>query len=388
MFIIIWLIVFLYAIRLKIINHPAFIFNVFFALFICVLAFLEVGLLKDGTIFLNPDEPWFSMEAQRPLQEILVNHKRYLAYILYSHSTYVLVGEWGFKIQSLPFALLSAMILYDASGKKNALWLFPIVFGYVYFLATLHMRDLMIICTSLYFALKVSRGGSKEIITWSAIAMLFFSVLRPEFSIMWFFIMIWLLACYWAKNKFFMIFVIPVILSFISFAFFSDVFVNIASYFYPERIKSYVDDRAVELDSIFYFNDNINALIRQLITPLPTSKISYMLNYGLATNLFFQEIFRMVLMSLFYIMSIALLFNLKKSYLLIKENRFLQVLFAIALINTYLYAIYRDGGGSSRNKLYPIIWVYVVFLNIYTFRISKYVEHQLQKKFYRLDTTS
>lgn len=86
----------------------------------------------------------------------------------------------------------------------------------------------------------------------------------------------------------------------------------------------------------------------------------------------------MILMMSFYLMSALLLFKWKKVCNILKNNRFLQVLFTIAVINTILYAIYRDGGGSSRNKLYPIMFAYVTFITLYVFRIEQYIKVKLR----------
>jgi hypothetical protein len=371
-FLILWLFVFLYAMRLRIITHPAFIFNVFVALCIGALAFVDIGLVTDPNMYIFSDEKWFSPEAKRPLEEIISSHKRYLAYILFSHSTYLFAGEWAFKIQSIPFALFSSLILYDATRKKSTLWLFPIVFSFIFFLATLNLRDVILFSAMLFFMLKVSRSKLPGIITWSTLTILFFSVIRPEYSIVCFFIMCWVLVNNRVKNKF-LVLIIPAVTVIVLFVFFENAIFGIANYFYPGRVSHYVSDKAVELGQIPFLNDNATALVRQLITPLPLSKIIFIYNNEVPGRRILYEILRMIMMISYYFMFVVVLIKWKKAYYFLVQNRFIQILFMMAVINTVLYAIYRDGGGGSRNKLYPFILVYVFFINFYIFRIKKYV---------------
>lgn len=367
-----WFLVFLYAVRLKVISHPAFIFNIFAALFICVIAFLEIELLNDGYLYLYPDEPRFSAWAQEPFLDIINRHKRYLIYVLFSHSTYSFAGEWAFKIQSVPFALLSSLMIYDVTKQKNTLWLFPVVFGYLYFLATLNLRDSIVISAMLFFLLKISRSESKGIIIWSMFAMAFFSIIRPEYSIVCSIVMVWVLVNRGIRNKFFVL-IVPSIIVTVLFVFFEDAIFGIADYFYPGRVAKYVAFRSPGLDAIPFLNDNATALVRQLFTPIPISKINFLLTHGPSYNLVVMEIFRMILMTSFYFMFLAVLFKWKKAYSYLKENRFLQVLFMLAVINTILYAIYRDGGGGTRNKLYPFILIYIMFGKMYLYQIRSHI---------------
>lgn len=377
MFLLLWFVVFLYAVRLNIINHPAFVINVVIALLIAASSFVNLGLVIDSNLYIFPDESRFSAWSQEPLTEIIRRHHRYLMYVLFSHFTYDLAGEWAFKIQSIPFALFTCLILYDATKQKNTLWLFPVIFSFLYFLATLHLRDSILICAMLFFALQVSRSGFNGVIVWSVLAILFFSVIRPEYSIVWAFILIWMYVNNFIKNRF-LILVLPAITVTFLFIFFEDAIFWIANYFYPGRVAIYVADRAVELGSIPFLNDNAAAIVRQLITPLPFSKLIYMYNNEVPTRRVIYEMLRMILMVSYYFMFVAVLFKWKKAYNLLRENRFIQILFMMAVINTILYAIYRDGGGGTRNKLYPFILVYIVFINIYVFRIKKYVSNKTQ----------
>jgi hypothetical protein len=290
----------------------------------------------------------------------------------------MLADEWVFKIQSLPFALLTCLVLFDATKKKSAMWLFPIVFAYLYFLATLNMRDMIIVCAMLFFSLKASRSGTNGIIFWSGLSMLFFSLIRPEFTIVWFILMLVLLLTHMSKISFTKLFSIPILSVVVLYVFFPEPLIYVSEYLYPKRIGIYTSNRMEAVTNVPFLNANAASLVRQLFTPLPTSKLSYMLTEGITPNLIIMEIFRMILMMSFYLMSALLLFKWKKVCNILKNNRFLQVLFTIAVINTILYAIYRDGGGSSRNKLYPIMFAYVTFITLYVFRIEQYIKVKLR----------
>ncbi|MDH5652059.1 MAG: hypothetical protein OEZ39_09400 [Gammaproteobacteria bacterium] len=365
MFSLVCLFVIIYAAKLGVLRHPAFILNYVFAVFIVLFSFSEVLFFNEQTFYINSDEVWFANEAKLSLLEIWAKHTRYFLYIAYSHTTYLLTGEWGFKLQSVPFALLIALILYDGVKKIEILWLFPFFLGYIFFISTLNMRDTMVICIMLFYMLKISTANVKWLLVLSLVVANLCLYIRPEYFYVCFLLMFWVLISRTVRGGLFVLCVIPSFFIIFSYIYIGDLVFSIAKIIYPVRIDSYLNETAVEITNVPFMNSNAASIVRQLLTPLPSSKINYFLTQGLSQNLFLLEFFRIIMMTSYYIMALMLMYKWRSTYAVMRDNIFLHAIFIMAVINTLLYAIYRDGGGASRNKLYPIILVLCLFVSVY-----------------------
>ncbi len=356
---------FYYAKKMRILYHPAFLLNVVACFFVALLSFGEVLILSPENFFPRLDENFFVNAAKEDFSTIISGNNRYLGFIIFSHLTYITSCEEALKFQLLPFALFILLVVYDFTRKKNALWLFPVVWGYIYMLATLAMRDTILIAGMLGILLKLSRAESKLAFgCWSFWGLVFFSFLRPEYSIVLFLTILWYCGAVRFKKKFFATYFIPSFLILLVFIFSNSFVIEVGNVFYPGRIESYKEDFVETGSSVPFLGDNLNALLRQLFTPLPSSKMVYLLSHGPSSNLVLKEVFRIVIMLGFYIMLLFLLFRPKAVYFLLRNNYFLQLLFIVSVINTIFYAVYRSGGGSTRNKVFPIFLVFIIYIKL------------------------
>jgi len=367
--------VFIYAYKLGVLKSGAFFFNIIVALFIGTLSFSEGALLTPELFFVRLDEITFYEESIRSAGSIFNEHWRYLGYIIFSHFTYLTGGEYFFKIQSIPFALLSSLILYDVTRKKISLWLFPVVFSYILFLSTLHMRDAMIIFGILFFVLRLSRcKRSTSIFLWTSVASVYFLTIRFEFSIIIFLIGIWLvivnnykikpsIAFFYPSLGLVILFIVPYTATFL---------INISNYFFPGRAELYLMLREDEVTSFPLLNENASSLLRQLLTPIPTSLIGRIFGDEIPANLYLSDLFRLLLMVFVYFTTFLLLFYYRKVLVILRKEKFPQILLLFSVIVSILYSIFGDGGGDTRNKVYPFILLFYLFVMIFRIRLKTF----------------
>lgn len=358
----------LYAKYLKVLYYKYFIFNVIFSFFILSIALLEVIILKDNTLFVMPDEQFYYHEAQNSFHEIFQEHSRYLLYILLSYLNFNVGGAFNLKIQSLGFVLLTLLLIYDYTKRKEVFLLFPLVFPYLYHLSTFNLRDPLIIFLVLLFILILSRTQKLFFIIVSTTCFFVFLYIRPEFSILF------MVVCSWRALKFLNIGIgiksLLFICCFIFFIFvlYIDTFANLfLPSFISDRVLFYLAERSMEVSNIPFLNSNMTSFIRQLLTPFPTSKINMLIYDGIQLdgNLLFKELYRISLMTFVYLMFFLIIINYRKAIEILSKSLFLQLFFIFSLIITILYSIYGDGGGSTRNKIYPFLFLFILNINIF-----------------------
>lgn len=359
--------VIIYAYKLGVLKSGAFCFNIFIAAFIATLSFFEGEILTPDFYFIRLDESTFYRESITSLNYIVSEHWRYLGYILYSHLTYITGGEFLFKIQSIPFALLSSLVLYDLTKNKLSLWLFPIFFSYIFFLSTLHMRDSMIIFGVLYFVLQLSRCHKGAcIIGWTSLAILYFITLRLEFAIIFFLVGTWILLVNKLKFNIKTAFIYPPFILIVLFIipYTTTLLIEISNYFFPGRAEVYLLIREEEVTSFPLLNANASSFIRQIITPIPTSLLIRVLGSEIPVNLYLSDLFRFLIMIFVYTTISFLLVNFWKAYNIFIRCSFIQILLIISVIVSIVYSIYGDGGGDSRNKIYPYLFLFILLMKM------------------------
>ena len=365
----------MYTLRLRLQRHPAFWINVFLAVFIIFLSYAERLLLLEGTFYSFPDERFFANAATFPFSEIIVQHSRYLIFVLFSRVTIVSFGEWALKLQSVPFGLLTGLLLYDATRKINLLYFFPILFGYFLMLSTLMLRDAIIIFFNLFFLLNISRSKNSISLLWYAIAVAFFSFIRPEFAYVYILIFTWLTATFFLKQNVFLRFILPSVLVTVVFVVAIDLVVSVSDFFYPDRAITYLSNRDVELQRLWFLPENLSALIRQIVTPIPTSLMRRLVSQEMGDGLIIKDIFRVLLMTTFYIMTVSLAVKPRRAFSVLSKNYFIIYLLIFSVIVTIAYAIFGDGGGSTRNKVYPYLLIFCLFFLTYEFKVKSLVSY-------------
>jgi hypothetical protein len=369
-------IVLVYAYKLKILSNPGFLLNIIVAFLIGILSVIEGLAITPDFFYVRLDEKWFYYESVSDLNYIFNNHFRYFLYLAYSNLSYLLGGDYIFKFHLIPFAILTSLVLFDITRLKSVLYFFPLVFGYIYFLSTIHMRDMLIVFFCLFFLFKLTETKRPAFVIFFTI--LFFLTLRAEFIIVFLFTYIWMKSEVIFNKGFIINYFIPglLILIVISLPNFTDLVVGISDLFFPGRMSLYLALRSEEVSKLPFLTENASSIIRQLITPFPWSKIRSLVTEPIGTNLILKEVFRVIMMSTYFLMIIYLMFNLRKVVEIMNESKFLRLLFAVSIQVTILYAIFGDGGGASRNKLFPIILVFLIFNSVIEktqfFNLNKY----------------
>lgn len=266
------------------------------------------------------------------------------------------------KLQSVPFSLLTLMVLFDVTRKNLTLILYPIIFGYLYFLSTLNMRDSMLIFLMLASIKLVTEAGITKAFVCAVSFLILFYFIRPEYSYIWVFLYLWYLL---SKSRLPIKYTVyaPALTIVVAYVWFDEFIYLLIDYFQPGRLDVYLAERFVA-DGNVLLNPNLIGFIRQLFTPNPYSKVVELFDIGYTDNLFFKEVFRIIMMSGFYLLCLLLVVKFRGLIRLVRNNDFMKVLLMFSIIHTILYAIYGDGGGASRNKVYPYIFVFLAYVMI------------------------
>lgn len=363
-----WVLVFLYAKKLKINRTRAFWFVIFSTTFLVYLSLAEVLLVSPEDIYSRLDESYFLRIAGLSFNEILAEGSRYRLFHLYNYLTYNTLFGWhlSLKIHLVAFSMLIMLVLYDSTRNIYAIWLFTIVFSYIIFLSTLNMRDVILIFMTLYSLLGLVRARRQRTIFWIVLPSLLLLLIRPQAAFFYLLASIWI-GVFAKKTKTpFVAYFVPagIIIGVIVLnQFFQQAIVYLQLYT-PFNPEPYLQERSGEITRIPFLGENVNALVRQIITPLPTSKLGEILAGGMSANFYLYEISRSVMMLSVYMLIGYLMLHWRYLGNAFKHNKFLGALLIMAVLYTAAYAIFSDGGGDSRNKLYPFFLFYVLFLQI------------------------
>jgi len=347
-----------------VLKKNAFWFNIAVALTILAIGIIELHLFSPDEWFTKLDEQTFIKWAQQSVSEIKAKGNRYFLFIILTRETLGSAGEGlALKVQSIPFAILTSLVIYDATKLRVTLWLFPIIFSFLFFFATLVMRDSIIIFVTIWLCLKVSRSKAASLPMWTALGWAFYYFIRPEAGWLFLFTLLWYFIYRFLKRDVVVIYFIPTFLIlFIFVTPIADYLIDFVGIYYGDRIDLYTINRSQELKNLPFISENAAATIRQLFTPFPLSKLARFLTIGAGENLYIYEFVRMIMMSSFYFLTLYCLIFWRKIWRVFAQNDFLKLVFGIALAYTLAYAIYADGGGDSRNKIYPYLLLYLFFV--------------------------
>lgn len=359
------LLVLVYASRLGLLGSKELWFNIFVVFSLTYFSISETVLLSSDQVFFRLDEAFFYNEALAGFKEIIDGHDRYLLFILYNHLALesALYSPYVLKFHLVPFALLIGLLIYDATKNSKSLLIYPLFFSYIVVLSTLNMRDVLIISATLYASIKLSRSIGVSSFFWMFFPAVFFLFIRPEASVFWLLASMWYILFVYLKRKTFIVYVVPAVAIILLFTMsFESSLLKLSSYFFSaERIEYYVHDRSSELDVIPFLSENAVAMIRQLVTPLPHSKIIKILDGDPGPNLYVYEISRAIMMICVYGLVLMSFFRFRVIKNNFENNDCVKIIFAIALFYSLGYSIFSDGGGDSRNKLYPFLFLYLVY---------------------------
>ena len=359
-----WLVAFIYAHKLEVLNKASFWFNLFIVFLLAFLGIVELEIFSADNWFSRLDEQTFVDWGQLPMSEISPKNHRYFLYILLTHLTLKTGGGLlALKLQCTSFAVLSSLVIFDATRRKDSLWLFPILFSFLFFFSSLVMRDMIIIFVTLWLCLWISRLSIFYLPVWAILGWCFYFHIRPEAGLFFLFALVWYVFHKVSRLGFIFTYCLPTAIAFIIFVTpLVDYIIEILRFFYTERIDLYVYQRSEAIKIIPFFSDNFTAVLRQLFTPFPVSKLIDILKNGGGENLFIYELLRMHMLVVFYFLIFYCLAKWRSVLKVLSKNDFLKLLFGITVAYTLAYSLHSDGGGDTRNKVYPYLLLFIVFL--------------------------
>jgi hypothetical protein len=346
-------------------KNKYFIYNIIFALTLCIFTTLESLYYRDS-IFILPDEfGYLKMSNNIDFIDIIkAIHERYMAYILHVKIATLISPDYILKIINIPLIII--LMIYLTKKYNNILILKygPLFIPYLYIMSVNNMREVM--ANLVFFILLFNIVDIKiknihyviilSVLLWSLrmqwFVVLFFSVLLLQFKQSPFII------------KKVMYTLITIVLIALMMPFFNDKYsqyLGLSSFnnFNPTDV---IHDN-LELSGMSEIELFITAILKQLLTPLPTSKIEFLLfSNSMSNNLYLSEISRIIMNTVFYCMIIYTLFHIKSFYRFIMNNKANYVLFLVSVSTSLIYAFYMFGSGGSRTKLFPIILLFLFYV--------------------------
>ena len=337
-----------------------FLINLVIISLLFLLHLIELWVFNNKSLLLQPDEIFFYNEASSQTIRDTLHHllERYGLFILIDQLLLVFGNTLILKLFNIFFLTLFIMFLYKKYNNFLILKYFPVFLPFMYFLAFQNLRDII---TILIFFILMHLSSQKLrfpiLLKIVALSLLLWS-LRPQ----WFMVLIAIFfitkfAISTFKYKF-----IYLILSFIALIFsYAYLTGQLSGIIWSIKATS---ERRMELLNVRVKSGLLAYLIgifKQIFTPLPTSKIAQIFSSDRSSNLYLIEISRIVMQTGLYFLIIYMLIHIKSFVKFVKENQYNLMLFWAAVINTILYGIYRMGSGGSRNKLFPVILLFLFF---------------------------
>lgn len=333
--------------------------NYFIISFLSFIYLSETFCIADKIFFMFDEEYFYQEALNKTYSSIFLNIlSLYNVYFFFVKS--VLEGFHFpvlLKIINVFFSIW-LMILFSRKYENNEIIrYYPIFLPYLFTLSFTNMRDsmmLLVFFSLIYFLTK--KKSIKEYIIIFILSFLLIS-LRP----MWLLMIYgsYLLILFLRGNIF--IKIGSLILIGIILIFSIDFLIN--EIYRALIFSNIINMRAETIEALERYGNNfiLLSIIRQLTTPFPHTKIQQLLSGTPSENLYIFEIARTIMMISYYYLIFYVVKYRKRFYEFIKKDVFNQVLLLTAIINTIFYAVYIQGGGSSRNKVFPIILLFLFF---------------------------
>jgi hypothetical protein len=327
---------------------------------------LEVQLLSPTHLFPFLDEVYFLRNSQVPLAELASGGLgRYNGYLIYAHLAQVGTPEWVLKAVNIPWLWIFMVQLYRLSGSSRwSLRLFPLALPYLYVLSFMNMRDMIgLVILMMLITLTATRihhldSMPVRIIAVSAGALVLAS-LRPQW-IVFFVASVSVLAMVIgrARLRYATAFLVLAAgtLAYPLLATQLDRLQIVAAY----SVLSRTSENAQALGtSQFGVRSAAIGVARQLITPLPTSKLVALTHEPPGANLYLIEVTRIIMNTSFIAALLLVAWRFREFLVFVKHRPAVFLLAVFAAVNTVVYGVYLFGVGSSRNKVLPIILVFL-----------------------------
>jgi hypothetical protein len=366
LFVLFLLCAFVFAKRLGLLYRYELLVNLLAISIIVVFVYFELIVFNNSDLFKLSDEVFFLELAEFNYDYLFDRHSRYFLYAAYSKLNAATFGSSFLKVQNIPFSLAIALLVYKLSNRRASLLFFPLVFGYIYVLSISNLRDSMLILLVLLYVVVLKNASVLKSLILTIFISLLFMYIRPEYAIV--IVISWaiLMVCRMIPSRFVWKSLVAVASIFVTgYLALPHWVLDLSDAVYPERVSGYLAERDESEINVSFIGPNGGALIRQILTPFPPSKLMMLItNPEFTDNLVITEATRIVLLSIFYFLMIYCMINYRHISRVMGDRADLQILFTISVVVSILYALYGAGGGDSRNKLFPYLFTYVLAFNI------------------------
>ena len=337
--------------------------------------FMFVIEVSDGNLsYFNSDEIGYFTNSGLSEAAIMDRKLWFLINTLVSESFFI----WMvcYKVINIPVLLFLSLLLQKITKCYNAI-LLPIFLPYLMYLATVNLRDLLIILMVVWSCYHLGQSyWRKRLYVVLPIFLLFF--LRPFASliVVGVYLVIWFYKRFLGSaisKKVFIVSVFAIMLISVYFIFSS----KISSYLFSiEMILSNSDDKR-DLSIIGI----VNSVVIFVLSPRPISLLERTLDGGSLLFGLTDDVFRTINQFFYYGMFLLVLFRLKKILSFVKK--FLpdgsKLLLAVFVAHVPIYAVYYGGGGHLRIKIPIMILIFILFLVGYGYKTNELNEIYLGK---------
>lgn len=295
---------------------------------------------------------------------------------------YDVLGFLGVKLLNIPIGIVTIISLSQIFDNKIPYLKFLLYLPYLLILFTLDIRDILILLIIFQIILLTKNINLKN----TGIILLYLSVLfflRPLFVFLIIFIILFVkfapifLARYSLKDglKYTVPLIFIVLLGYILFKNRIDTIINSITMQITYR---YIDNNATLFNSrgdggaysghifkYFFFR----SIPRYILTPIPTSLISRLLNGGSKQWGITDDFIRTINQFIYYYLLLYLFFNLKYLNKIIKELNEIQLI-AIGFLLSYMpiYAFYLLGVAQQRLKIPFQFAIFIIYYLILTYK--------------------
>lgn len=360
-----------YAAYAGVTRHPSWWMNVVLTIGLFALHMLEIQILSPDNIFPFLDEVFFARESQRPWSELAAGGlARYNLYLIYAHLAQVGTPEWVLKGVNIPWLWIFMIQVYRMAGSSPwALRIFPVALPYMYVLSFMNMRDmlaivvLMMLLNVVTTRLRYLDQGVARVIAVVAGLVLVVS-LRPQWIVFFAASALMLVILTGRTRARVAAGVAMVAAAAIAYPLLSGQVQRLRAISAYSTISRTSEDVQALGVGEFGVASAVVGIVRQLVTPLPSSKLIALFRGPRSENLYVIELTRIVMNAWFILALAYVALHLRAFWAYVNSTRALQLLAMFAAVNTVVYGLYFFGVGSSRNKVLPILLVFLFVCHV------------------------
>jgi hypothetical protein len=346
-------------------KNKYFIYNLMFLIVLFIFSTIESLYFTDSIFFLPDEHTFLRLSKEYSFSYLIENiSNRYNVYLLNVKLSTILSPDIMLKLLNAPIIMI--LFVYLAHHYKNIeiLKFAPFILPYMYIISLTNSREGMVNLVFFLLLFVMVEFKFKNLLYILVLSILLYSLRMPWLLVLWFSLFLFYLK---SARIFIKILVVVLFASFIYlyWDFINSLFVRFNELGALGNPDVSQERYGVELNAENQYYTFMVALLKQIFSPIPLSKLHMMLfTNHISNNLYLVEITRVVMNTAFYMLMLYTLVHIKFFYKFIVNNKLHLVLFFVSIGSSILYALYLFGSGGSRTKLFPIILLFLFYVEM------------------------